>query len=383
MGRRLAKGLAAAACLCALAAPTGAQAARDSTVWLCKPGMVSNPCKPGMGTTRISPTGEVLGVDNPKAARKPKVDCFYVYPTVSDDPTPNSDLSIDPEERSIALYQAARFSLNCRVYAPMYRQLTLAAILDGGAGITEEQRDLAYNDVVKAWQNYLRRYNKRRGIILIGHSQGTYLLRQLIADRVDYRAGVRERMIAAYLLGGNVVVPEGELVGGDFDNIPGCTKPKEINCVVGFSTFDEPVPADARFGRPGNVINPDFVGEGDVLCTNPAALRGGSAQLRTVHPAEPFAPGTTIGLGTELVGIPRPTVTTPWIQAEGYAGACSSADDADVLQIAPVGGAPDLNAIPDPSWGLHLIDANIALGNLTALAARQIKAYEKSLRPLH
>ena len=376
MGRTLAKGIVAAACLCALALTASASAAPDPTVWLCKPGIGSNPCKPGMDTTRISPTGEVLGVDRLSAARKPKADCFYVYPTVSDDPTPNSDFSVDPEERSIALYQAARYSLRCRVFAPMYRQLTLSAILSGGSP-TAEQAQLAYSDVVSAWKNYLRRYNDGRGVILIGHSQGSYLLRQLVHDRVDNRKGIRKRLISALLLGGNVTVPEGGNVGGDFQHVPGCRKPSQTGCVVGFSTFNAPVPAEARFGRPGNVLT-DLASEGDVLCTNPAALGGGSALLRTVYPSEPFAPGTTIGAGTEAVGIPRPAVTTLWTESTAYTGACSSADDADVLQIAPVAGAPTLNAIPDPGWGLHLVDANIALGNLTDLAGRQIKAYLKA-----
>ncbi len=361
---------------CALA-PTAA-AAPDPTTWLCKPGLADNPCKPGMDTTRISPTGEILGVDTPKPAGKPKADCFYVYPTVSDDQGSNSDLQIDPEERSIALYQAARYSLHCRVFAPMYRQLTLLAILPGSP-ITEEQSALAYGDVVSAWKNYLSRYNKGRGVILIGHSQGTYVLRQLIAEQVDRRKGVRKRLISALLLGGNVAVPEGGDVGGDFKHIPACREPKQLGCVVAFSTFNTPVPADARFGRPGNVINPGLPAAGDVLCNNPAALGGGSAQLRTVYPSQPFAPGTTIGLATEAVGIPRPVgVTTPWTQADAYTGECSSADDADVLQILPVGGAPVLNSVPDQTWGLHLVDANIALGNLTALAKRQIKAYAKA-----
>jgi len=97
-----------------------------------------------------------------------------------------------------------------------------------------------------------------------------------------------------------------------------------------------------------------------------------------VFPSAPFAPGTTIGLGTEAVGVPRPAVSTPWIQSQGYVGTCSAADDANVLQLSPVGGAPMLNPVPDATWGLHLVDANIALGNLTNVAARQIKTYLKS-----
>jgi hypothetical protein len=48
-----------------------------------------------------------------------------------------------------------------------------------------------------------------------------------------------------------------------------------------------------------------------------------------------------------------------------------------VLQIAPVAGAPDLNTIPDATWGLHLTDASIALGNLVDIVRQQIAAYTK------
>ena len=68
----------------------------------------------------------------------------------------------------------------------------------------------------------------------------------------------------------------------------------------------------------------------------------------------------------------------PWIEAKGaYSGTCDSSDDADVLQISSLGGAPVLNAVPDATWGLHLVDANIALGNAVNLLRRQAKAYGK------
>ena len=96
-------------------------AAGGKTVWLCKPGLRANPCAPGLDTTRFSPTGQQLGIDRIER-RRPKVDCFYVYPTVSDQPGPQANRRIDPELRSIALYQAARYSRDCRMFAPVYRQ---------------------------------------------------------------------------------------------------------------------------------------------------------------------------------------------------------------------------------------------------------------------
>ncbi len=63
---------------------------------------------------------------------KPPIDCFYVYPTVSEQEGPNANLEIEPQETQIAIDQASRFSQDCKVYAPMYRQLTLKAINEPG-----------------------------------------------------------------------------------------------------------------------------------------------------------------------------------------------------------------------------------------------------------
>jgi Protein of unknown function (DUF3089) len=358
--------------LALLAAPAGAVAAPDPTVWLCKPGIPSNPCDVDQDTTFVSPSGEILGVyenasDPPGGAARPKIDCFYVYPTVSDQDTVNADLSIDPELRSVALYQAARYSGDCRVFAPVYRQLTLAAIT-GQVPITAEASALAYSDVLSAWKSYLKRYNHGRGVVLISHSQGTFNLRRLVSEEIDPKRKLRQRLVSALLLGGGVTVRAGEDVGGDFDRIRACRSDKQLHCVVAFSTFNAPVPPDAIFGRtsvPGH----------QVLCTNPAALGGGSAPLKSVVPSEPFAPGTTIGLATEAVGFPRPHVPTPWIEADGaYSGECSSADNANVLQLTDAPGAPHLIPIPE-NFGLHLVDGNIALGNLTDLVRKQAKRY--------
>src|ERR1700748_979572 len=64
------------------AAPAGAK-----TVWLCFPGHKPDPCTPGLSTTNYSPKLKKLGVTHPKQVAKPKFDCFYVYPTVSDQNT--------------------------------------------------------------------------------------------------------------------------------------------------------------------------------------------------------------------------------------------------------------------------------------------------------
>src|SRR4051794_2572867 len=190
----------AAAAVLILAAP----AAHASTVWLCKPGLPKNPCLPSLKTTLISPTGKTTGTVNVKRQKSPLWDCFYVYPTVSDQKAPQATKHIDPEERSIALYQAARYSSLCRIYAPMYRQITLQGLLNP-ASVTQKMRDTGYGDVRDAWRYYLKHYNKGRGVILIGHSQGTFVLRTLVAKEIDKSAQLRKQLIAGVLLGGNVL----------------------------------------------------------------------------------------------------------------------------------------------------------------------------------
>jgi DUF3089 family protein len=254
----------------ALAPAAGAQA---PTVWLCRPGLQHNPCLSSLTATVQTGTG-ASHVQRARRARRPAIDCFYVYPTVSAQPGAIANRHIDPEERAIAINQAARFSQVCRVFAPMYRQLTLAAI-NGGAPVTAAQRARAFADVRAAWRDYLAHDNHGRGVVLIGHSQGSFMLTQLIKEEIDGRRAVRRRLVSALLLGGNVQVPIGRDVGGDFRHIPACRSSRELGCVVAYSSFDQPPPADSLFGRvPGRSTR-------QVLCVNPAALRGGTAAL---HP---------------------------------------------------------------------------------------------------
>lgn len=338
--------------------PAAAQA--DSTVWLCRPGVSPDPCTPGLSTTRLSPAGAALGTVKVRADRTPAVDCFYVYPTVSHQTTENANLVIDPEENRVALFQAARFSQRCRVYAPMYRQLTLQGLTSARS---PAGRAIAYADVKAAWDDYLKRFNHGRGVVLIGHSQGAFMLRALIRNQIDRVPAVRRRLVSALLLGANVAVKKGTGIGGDFHHVPACRRASQLGCVVAYSTFNAPVPADAAFGRlagSGPTANPAAPAGQEVLCTNPAALGGGAGTLDPIYPvaATAAAPHTV------------------WTVAPGsYRARCSSADGARVLQLSSLGGAPVLKPSPFPSWGLHTFDVNLALGNLVDLVGRQARAY--------
>jgi hypothetical protein len=319
------------------------------------------------------------GISTPRRDRDQGVDCFYVYPTVSNQQSRLATKRVDPEIRSIALYQAARFSQVCRVFAPVYRQATVPALQAG----TTTRRDYltAYGDVENAFDAFLRRIGRHRGFVLIGHSQGSFHLERLIRRRIDNHRALRRRMVSAVLLGGDVTVRENSDRGGVFRRVPTCRRATQLSCVLAFSTFNETPPDASLFGRGASRLA-GFLGlpEGSKLetaCTNPAALGSSrSVQLTSVVPTQPFAPGTLIAAGISLLGLQWPAAPTTFVQSNGgFTGRCSRAGGAHVLRIASTPGTPVPKASPTPEWGLHLVDANIAQGDLVKVLRRQIRAY--------
>ena len=150
----------------------------DEEVWLCWPGKVEDVCARDQTATAIYADGTLETISFEKAV-DPDVDCFYVYPTTSGDRTPNSDLIPDESQEIYTVWaQASRYSEVCNVYAPMYRQNTIPSLL-GLITVPEgvNTYEIAYADVVDAFKHYIATENNGRGFILIGHSQGTSMLR--------------------------------------------------------------------------------------------------------------------------------------------------------------------------------------------------------------
>jgi hypothetical protein len=142
-------------------------AAHASVVWLCHPGMAHDPCEIPLVTT-VENLGGGSHVQTTARAPESKraVDCFYLYPTVSNQLTINATDVVDPVETSIAQWQAASFSSVCRVYAPIYRQVTASGLF--GAEFIPVSLDpyapmaIAYSDVLAAWKQYLTQDNHGR-----------------------------------------------------------------------------------------------------------------------------------------------------------------------------------------------------------------------------
>ncbi len=278
----------------------------------------------------------------------------------------NADLTVQPAEVAAAVEQASRFSSVCRVWAPMYRQITIAALFapKPGAGA------IAYDSVLSAWKDYLTHDNDGRPVIFIGHSQGSAMLIQLLAKQVDPNPTLRARTLLAILPGGNVTVPTGKSVGATFHHLPLCTASARTHCVIAYSTFPSHPPAGSLFGRPGQGVSLQSgqtakVGV-QVACVNPAALAGGTANL------DPY-------FLTPTATPPPPAVNTPWVTyPDLYSASCQYAGGATWLQVTTlsVGGRPVVTEALGPVWGYHVADVNLALGNLV----NDVKSAERADR---
>jgi hypothetical protein len=347
--------------------------------WLCRPGGKDS-CSTDLSTTVVAANGK-MKKESFKAARNAPIDCFYVYPTVSLDQTGNSDMTAGPEEHNVIAQQFARFASVCRVYAPLYRQVTLTALRAVIAGRTVPiDRMLAYNDVLDAWNYYLKNDNAGRGVVLVGHSQGSGVLTQLIRNEIDGKA-VQEKIISALLLGTNLPVEKGKDVGA-FQHIPLCKSASQIGCAVAYASFRDniPPPANSRFGK----------AQGENMaaaCVNPAALGGGSGELHAYLSNRSFIASSAAAPKPWVT--PEKKVTTPFVSVPGLLTAECKSDDSGTYLAVHVNADPGdprtddivgdvmVNNQVQKDWGLHLIDANLAMGNLVELVRAQTKAYLK------
>ena len=351
----------------------------DDKSWLCRPGRKGDACDIDLTTTVVAADG-TLTRETWAADPKAPVDCFYVYPTISTDPTDNSDMNADPAELNVIAQQFARFASKCRPFAPLYRQLTLAGLRKQLAGPRFAfDKGVQYDDVRDAWRSYLKRDNQGRGVVLVSHSQGLVHPHGVAApgDRgqagaeaaglgVDPRrdpgsAGRQGRRRRAQ---GDSAVPQAwtdrlrrELLGVPLRRAAAgqhALRQGRRRRHVGFVHQ----PGDARRGQ--------RAAAGLSVGHRPNDHRHHGA-------AKPWAAGKTID--------------TPFVSVPGLLTAkCASNEHATYLEVTVHGDPADprvddivgdlgMRAKPLADWGLHLVDVNIAMGNLLDLVGQQTKAY--------
>jgi hypothetical protein len=302
--------------------------------------------------TDIAPAG-VRQIDQ----RTAPADVFYIYPTTFFSQTQwNASITDAANNTRIDQLplrsQGSIFNGCCAVYAPRYRQMTLGAYVKWSAN-SEAAQDLAYQDVARAFDEYLAKYNKGRPFIIAGHSQGSRIARRLIAERIDGRP-VARRMVAAYLVGTWI---ERSWFDGLRDIKP-CTTATDTGCVVTYSSFEEGRKATFQritLGRTSN-YKPETIRR-PYVCINPVTWTTG-----------PAPSPITRQLGGWLAGDtgPAPRAQPQMVTARCLDGA---------VYVSKLNAGYTSKAIP--FGNLHNIDYNIFYMDIRANAVARVAAFTR------
>lgn len=219
------------------------------------------------GTSANSPQGMV------KSNRSKEADVFYVHPTVLRSQTEWNQRIDDDSinlviDANVIARQSSVFNDCCQVYAPRYRAATFLATSDrffeGRGG---EAYDLAYSDVLRAFDHFLEHENKGRPFIIAGHSQGGLMVSRLLKDRVDNKEA-QQRMIAAYAIGYNLAVGE---FGKKYKTLQPCNEPLQTGCVLSWNAITPEADLNLYSNMSGALYVRTYgIEEGkETLCINP------------------------------------------------------------------------------------------------------------------
>jgi hypothetical protein len=385
-----------AAILVALtASPISAEPAPDYAEdinWLCKPGRV-DACELDLSATAILPDGTHSLVTFNRAKDDKKIDCFYVYPTVSLQDAESSNLAQESAQFSRIRSQFSRYSNSCRLVAPMYRQVTLKLMAEYATDLkafnpnevmaAAPQYKLAYGDVSAAWKYYLEHENQGRGVILVGHSQGSFLLRDLIKNEIDGK-DIQKKFVSAHLGGVVVATSKTDASLNEFKNVPVCESGSQTGCYISYSSFDASAPPpdwSQAFGMSktkGTVNN----------CSNPAELSGDDGKLIPFIDASRISDdGKGLMQWTQSQqALPTPFLTLP----DFYKAKCvERSDGAGYLAVDftnDVSAHDQRNRIMPghvivgpvllSNWGIHDADMELFMGNLIKIAASQAASWK-------
>ncbi len=240
----------------------------------------------GPGASAAIPPGAT-----PAAANAP-VDVFYIHPTTYLSKLQWSQDVADAEtnrwtDASVIARQASVFNACCRVFAPRYRQASMLD-KDGGRILALER---AYSDIARAFDHYLKYENHGRAFILAGHSQGGWLLADLLERRID-GTPLQKQMIAAYVVGINL--SEGDFPRR-FNHLTMCDKPDQTGCVVQWNAILPAANIEQQAARYEKLFVDKYglLPERRILCVNPLTFdRGKPAALANASQgAVPGAPG--------------------------------------------------------------------------------------------
>lgn len=350
MSVRAATALLLAACTCvsarAAAAPPAPDYAQPDS-WAASPG------HPG-AADEVAP-----GLPDAALADAQKADVFFIHPTTYlaqdasnaryDEPGRTSE-QID---HGVLRFQASVFNACCRIYAPRYRQAAIGAFAHAGDASAARAFELAYGDVLRAFDYYLQHENHGKPFLIASHSQGSLHAMRLLQDRIAGQA-LQARLVVAYVIG--YYLPE-EI---ERTGVSACRTARQTGCFVVWNS----VKADAsdQEREKSRLIwlegRYQHVGARRLLCVNPLSWTlGGDAPAELNLGALPGVPGRT------ALRAPQPKLTG------------AQCDGAALRVDIPLGSRRGFTDVLSLFGSYHLFDYNLFYTNIRVNARERIVAW--------
>jgi hypothetical protein len=322
--------------------------------WVCRGDLPTDACRQEMNAIELRPDGSRVSVPFAPATNA-DTDCFYVYPTVDLRMTPgtHTDFTDTSAERGVTRAQVGRFSQMCRVFAPLYRQATFGTLLTKDPQERLPPLQLAYEDVLRAFDDYVKTFNGGRRIVMVGHSQGGGFIVRLLKDRFDADPALRARLVVALPIGSDFTV-------GQLPNVPVCARDDQTACVITFKSFLEG--SDAKSWSP--------IAAGKVnACVNPTDVAGNGKRIlsQAAFPTRDKYGGPT--LGAVLGDAPFLLVD------EAYSAQCQEGIDGfRYLAVRAIAQTPLplTNQVWRGPLGLHALDMQLAQGDLLEIVRKRL-----------
>lgn len=243
--------------------------------------------------------------DNVTAGTLPRTAAlFYIHPTTYLERDHWNAPLDDRESRTRAeLFvrsQASAFSAVAEAWAPRYRQAAYGAFLLKTED-AQKALDLAYSDVERAFDQFLRMVPDERPVILAAHSQGSLHLARLLREEVAGKP-IARRVVAAYVAGWPLSLSADIPAMG----LPACRTPLETRCILSWQSFREPANTSLVTDVYDGSVGPTGIARRreDMVCTNPVsgALDGAASPIENPGTLVPTADFASAGLEPRSIG---------------------------------------------------------------------------------
>ena len=180
---------------------------------------------------------------------------------------PVTDSEIERLNHFIRPNYVAPYKSAGRLFVPFYRQASLYTAMTNREDARRAQ-NLAYQDVRRAFEVFLKHSPPERPIILAGHGQGASHAQRILAEY--FQGPLKERLAAAYIIDHPLPLEKFE---DELASLKPCESATDNQCVIGWGAF---MPGDKaianRFTSDQNIFERDDyykINGRPLLCINP------------------------------------------------------------------------------------------------------------------